>query len=154
MGLRLLARAGALPQPAKILDTAAEFRKRKIPVDALVQDWQYWGKYGWNAMKFDEDHYRRPKETFEQLHANDLNIMVSIWCKVWGRCSGKLWLELTNFAPNETTEILANPRGISAKWAVGETLTASKVDTATSFDAPNMVVPSLSQVRFRTINYL
>lgn len=61
--------------------------------------------------------------------------------KFWGRCSGKLWLELTNFAPNETTEIVANLRGISAKWAVGETLTASKLDTANSFDGPNMVVP-------------
>ena len=38
----------------EILDVGMEFRKRKLPVDALVQDWQYWGKYGWNAMKFDE----------------------------------------------------------------------------------------------------
>lgn len=44
----------------QILDTAAEFRTRKIPVDVLVQDWQYWGKYGWNAMKFDETHYPDP----------------------------------------------------------------------------------------------
>jgi alpha-D-xyloside xylohydrolase len=65
----------------EILDTAAEFRKRKIPVDALVQDWQYWGKYGWNAMKFDEDYYPRPKEMLEQLHANDLHMMISIWSK-------------------------------------------------------------------------
>jgi alpha-D-xyloside xylohydrolase len=28
----------------EILDTAAEFRKRKIPVDVLVQDWLYWGQ--------------------------------------------------------------------------------------------------------------
>ena len=55
--------------------------------------------------------------------------------------SGKLWLELTNLDPNETTEIVANLRGISAKSAVGETLTASKVDSVNSFDAPNMVVP-------------
>ena len=41
----------------QILDTAAEFRNRKIPVDVLVQDWQYWGKYGWNAMRFDESAY-------------------------------------------------------------------------------------------------
>jgi alpha-D-xyloside xylohydrolase len=65
----------------EILDTAAEFRKRKIPVDALVQDWQYWGKYGWNAMRFDEDHYPRPKEMLEQLHATDLHMMISIWSK-------------------------------------------------------------------------
>ena len=43
----------------EILDIGAEFRKRNIPVDALVQDWQYWGKYGWNAMKFDETNYPR-----------------------------------------------------------------------------------------------
>ena len=41
----------------QILDIAAEFRKRNIPVDVLVQDWQYWGKYGWNAMRFDESAY-------------------------------------------------------------------------------------------------
>jgi alpha-D-xyloside xylohydrolase len=65
----------------EILDTAAEFRKRQIPVDALVQDWQYWGKYGWNAMKFDEASYPRPKEMLDQLHANDLHMMISIWSR-------------------------------------------------------------------------
>jgi alpha-N-arabinofuranosidase len=55
--------------------------------------------------------------------------------------SGKLWLELTNLDPNETTEVVANLRGISVKSALGETLTASTVDTVNSFDAPNMVVP-------------
>ena len=65
----------------EILDTAAEFRRRKLPVDALVQDWQYWGKYGWNAMKFDEDHYPRPKELLDQLHSLDLHLMVSVWSR-------------------------------------------------------------------------
>ena len=65
----------------EILDTAAEFRKRKIPVDALVQDWQYWGKYGWSAMKFDEDHYPQPKEMLDQLHAEDLHMLISIWSR-------------------------------------------------------------------------
>ncbi len=65
----------------EILDTAAEFRKRKIPVDALVQDWQYWGKYGWNAMKFDEDHYPHPKQMLDKLHADDLHLMISVWSK-------------------------------------------------------------------------
>jgi alpha-D-xyloside xylohydrolase len=65
----------------EILDTAAEFRRRKIPVDVLVQDWQYWGKYGWSAMKFDEDYYPRPKEMLDQLHAGDLHMMISIWSR-------------------------------------------------------------------------
>ena len=65
----------------EILDTAAEFRKRKIPVDVLVQDWLYWGKYGWNAIKFDEEHYPHPKEMLDQLHANNLHLMISVWSK-------------------------------------------------------------------------
>ena len=65
----------------EILDTAAEFRKRKIPVDVLVQDWQYWGKYGWNAMKFEEDQYPKPKELLDQLHAENLHMMISVWSR-------------------------------------------------------------------------
>ena len=65
----------------EILDTAAEFRKRKIPVDALIQDWQYWGKYGWSAMKFDEQYYPHPKEMTDQLHSEDLHMLISIWSK-------------------------------------------------------------------------
>ena len=44
----------------EILDTAEEFRKRELPLDLIVQDWQYWGKYGWNAMKWDERYYPDP----------------------------------------------------------------------------------------------
>ncbi len=65
----------------EILDIAAEFRKRKIPVDALIQDWQYWGKYGWSAMKFDEQYYPQPKEMMDQLHSKDLHMLISIWSR-------------------------------------------------------------------------
>ena len=65
----------------EIVDTAAEFRTRKMPVDVLVQDWQYWGKYGWNAMKFDEDPYPDPKKLLDELHAKDMRMMISVWSR-------------------------------------------------------------------------
>lgn len=65
----------------QILDTAAEFRKRKIPVDVLVQDWQYWGKYGWNAMKFDERYYPDPSEMMSSLHRENFHAVISVWAK-------------------------------------------------------------------------
>jgi alpha-D-xyloside xylohydrolase len=65
----------------QILDTAAEFRKRKIPVDVLVQDWQYWGKYGWNAMRFDEKDYPDPAEMMSALHKQDFHMVISVWAK-------------------------------------------------------------------------
>ena len=65
----------------QILDTAAEFRKRQIPVDVLVQDWQYWGKYGWNAMRFDESEYPNPAEMMTALHRLDFHMVILVWAK-------------------------------------------------------------------------
>lgn len=65
----------------QILDTAAEFRKRKIPVDVFVQDWQYWGKYGWNAMRFDESAYPNPAQMMTELHRENLHLAISVWAK-------------------------------------------------------------------------
>ena len=102
----------------EILDTAAEFRKRKIPVDVLVQDWQYWGKYGWNAMKFDEDHYPHPKEMLDQLHANDLHMMISIWSRfgedtdVYKRMKAQSFL-----IPGEPWTDFFNPAAQAAFWS-------------------------------------
>ncbi len=39
----------------ELLDVANEFRTRKIPIDNLVQDWNYWGgNENWGGMFFDE----------------------------------------------------------------------------------------------------
>ena len=54
---------------------------------------------------------------------------------------GKLWLAITNLDPNQPVEIDASVSGINAKSASGETLTAPKVDSVNTFDAPNTVVP-------------
>jgi alpha-N-arabinofuranosidase len=55
--------------------------------------------------------------------------------------SGKLWLELTNVDPNNAVEIEVSVTGSKANSATGETLTASKVDSVNTFDAPNAVKP-------------
>jgi alpha-N-arabinofuranosidase len=55
--------------------------------------------------------------------------------------AGKLWLAITNLDPNQAIEVEANLASITAKSAVGETLTAPKVDGVNTFEAPNTVVP-------------
>ena len=55
--------------------------------------------------------------------------------------AGKLWLAITNLDPNQPVEIEASLAGMTAKSAVGETLTAPKVDSVNTFEAPNTVVP-------------
>lgn len=66
----------------EILDTLREFRRRRLPVDVMVQDWQYWGKYGWNAMRFDERFYPDPAGLVRDIHALDARLMLSVWSKI------------------------------------------------------------------------
>jgi alpha-N-arabinofuranosidase len=55
--------------------------------------------------------------------------------------AGKLWVEITNVDPNRPVEVELSLAGMTAKSASGHTLTAPKVDSVNSFEAPNTVVP-------------
>lgn len=66
----------------EILETANRFRKEDMPLSLIVQDWQYWGKYGWNSMKFDEDFYPDPKALTDSLHQMGVRLMLSVWSKI------------------------------------------------------------------------
>ena len=59
--------------------------------------------------------------------------------------SGKLWLEVTNLDPQQPLVVEAN--GIAGRSASGQTLTAPKVDSVNSFDAPNTVAPKPANVK-------
>ena len=66
----------------EVLENAAGFLERGIPLDVIVQDWQWWGKYGWNALRFDEDYYPDPKALTDALHKDGIHLMLSVWSKV------------------------------------------------------------------------
>lgn len=90
---------------AGVLD---KYRELKIPTDAIVQDWQYWGcDSNWNAMKFQNPYYinkvgdpayakylpndmkkmkaqgeprlKSPEEMVKYVHKNNAHLMISIW---------------------------------------------------------------------------
>lgn len=66
----------------EILSTANTFREKQLPMDVMVQDWQWWGKYGWNAFKFDERYYPAPKLLVDSLHSLGSRLMLSVWSKI------------------------------------------------------------------------
>ncbi len=66
----------------EILETANRFRDEQLPLSVIVQDWQYWGKYGWNSMRFDEEFYPDPKALTDSLHQMGIHLMVSVWSKI------------------------------------------------------------------------
>ena len=101
----------------EILQTANRFRSEGLPVDVLVQDWQYWGKYGWNAMRFDEDHYPDPKALTDSLHAMNMRLMVSVWSKIDKNSEvGKQMLSDNYYIPGTDWIDFFNPDAAAAYW--------------------------------------
>ncbi|MGY3054651.1 alpha-D-xyloside xylohydrolase [Pedobacter sp. UYEF25] len=68
----------------EILNTVRAFRKRQIPLDLIVQDWQYWKIDQWGSATFDPARYPNPEAMIDTLH-KDLNtkFMISIWGKFY-----------------------------------------------------------------------
>ena len=101
----------------EILQTANRFKKEHIPVGMLVQDWQYWGKYGWNAMRFDEDHYPDPKALTDYLHHMGIRFMVSVWSKIDKNSEvGKQMLANNYYIPNTDWIDFFNGDAAAAYW--------------------------------------
>lgn len=65
----------------ELLDIAAGFRERHIPLDNLVQDWFYWDPHPWGSHRFDEARYPDIASTIAKLHAENLHLMISVWAK-------------------------------------------------------------------------
>ncbi len=83
----------------EILNIAREFRKRDIPIDCIVQDWNYWGDLGWNALDWDKNKYPDPKAMIDEIHKLNMKFMISVWpsfgpgtaiCKELEKCGGIL----------------------------------------------------------------
>jgi alpha-D-xyloside xylohydrolase len=118
---------------AELLENARGFRDRQLPVDVLVQDWQYWGKHGWNALKWDETLYPDAKSMIDELHAMNIKLMVSVWSRTSNSefarqlagkgyfLPGSNWVDFFNpdaaaFFWQSLNENLAQPFGIDAWW--------------------------------------
>ena len=62
-----------------LVETVKEFRKRNIPMDVIVQDWQYWGSKGWGVPMFDEKYYPNPSGFIKEIHDLNARFAISIW---------------------------------------------------------------------------
>ena len=101
----------------EILQTAKRFRKEEMPISVIVQDWQYWGKYGWNSMQFDEQYYPNPKALTDSLHQMDIRLMVSVWSKIDKNSEvGRQMLQDNYYIPETDWIDFFNPKAAAAYW--------------------------------------
>ncbi|HEY3401918.1 MAG TPA: TIM-barrel domain-containing protein [Ohtaekwangia sp.] len=66
----------------EMIDVVKEYRKRQIPVDNIVLDWQYWEDPKWGSHEFDLKRFPNPGGMVNELH-KDLHarLMISVWPK-------------------------------------------------------------------------
>lgn len=64
----------------ELMDVVKKYRALHVPLDGIIQDWQYWGKdSNWNAMSFDHETYPRPKAMIDSVHKLNAHIFVVAW---------------------------------------------------------------------------
>ena len=65
---------------AELLGALRGYRERGVPLDCIIQDWQYWGNnYLWNAMEFLNDDFRNAQAMIDEVHERNAHLMISIW---------------------------------------------------------------------------
>jgi len=63
----------------EILGVARRYRELQIPIDAVVQDWQYWSAGQWGSHRMDPVRFPNPTKMLKALHDLNVHAMVSIW---------------------------------------------------------------------------
>jgi alpha-D-xyloside xylohydrolase len=116
---------------AHLVQTVEEFRKRKLPVDVIVQDWQYWGKYGWGVPKFDETNYPNPDQFIKQLHDLNAHFSVSVWENLDKKSEvAKEYVDKNLYIPNSPWIDIYNPETQRTHWnALNKNLFSLGVDS-------------------------
>ena len=65
---------------AELLGVLDSYRAAGIPIDGMVQDWQYWGSnYLWNAMEFLNEDFADAQGMIDKIHDSNAHLMISIW---------------------------------------------------------------------------
>ena len=101
----------------EILQTVRRFRDEQLPISMIVQDWQYWGRHGWNAMRFDERYYPDPKALTDSLHKMNVRLMLSVWSKIDRNSEvGRQMAEANYYIPGTDWIDFFNPDAAAAYW--------------------------------------
>lgn len=64
----------------EIVGVVKKYRELGLPLDGIIQDWQYWGgNYLWNAMEFMNPDFNNPQKMMDDIHADNAHAIISIW---------------------------------------------------------------------------
>lgn len=64
----------------ELIAVVKKYRDLKVPLDGIIQDWQYWGNnYLWNAMEFLNEDFPNAPKMISELHRLQAHLAISVW---------------------------------------------------------------------------
>ena len=66
-----------------IEENMKKFRDLHIPVDNIVQDWNYWKLDSWGSHEFEASRYPNPQAMLDSVHSMHGRFMISVWPKFY-----------------------------------------------------------------------
>jgi len=101
----------------QLVETVREFRERNLPMDVIVQDWQYWGSRGWGVPQFDEKNYPNPSGFIKEIHDLNAHFNISIWSNPDKNSTiGKEYVAKNRFISNTKWLDYFNPETRKEYW--------------------------------------
>ena len=67
----------------EIVNALKGFRDRKLPIDNIVMDWNYWILDSWGSYDFDPERFSDPAKMIQDIHDMNAKIMISCWPKFY-----------------------------------------------------------------------
>lgn len=65
----------------ELLDVVKKYRSLHVPLDGIIQDWQYWGldEGNWNSTEFGNPSFPNPQAMVDSVHSMNAHIIISVW---------------------------------------------------------------------------
>jgi len=88
----------------ELVDVVEKYRELGVPLDGIIQDWQYWGdNEHWNAMEFLNPHFYNPQKMVNDVHGLNAHMVISIWASFGKETKPYVELEKTGALFNFVT---------------------------------------------------
>jgi alpha-D-xyloside xylohydrolase len=82
---------------ADVIQAVEGYRSREIPLDVIVQDWQYWPDRQWGSHEFDSMRFADPEGLIAAVHENNAKLMISVWPKFYTNTANYAALDQAGF---------------------------------------------------------
>ncbi|MDR3692273.1 MAG: glycoside hydrolase family 31 protein [Fimbriimonas sp.] len=101
----------------ELVEIVKEHRKRQIPLDCIVLDWQSWAGDGWGQKTLDPVRFPDPDTLTSELHALGAKLMVSVWPTMRNGCPDQVQMsEQGCLLGDRFTYDAFNPKARSLYW--------------------------------------